>query len=188
MPYITKADVATFLNITLTANGEALVDSLIPAVEAYAKDYCNRTWNNGSIDIVETFDGFADTFFPKNAPIDAITGVTVNGQAIDTAYLYNYGTHIKLGAYATMLDYSYRPFGYRSVVITYRANSPLPADLKQALIQWAADIFKSSEDAGKTLTQVHVGTVRAYFTAQDGIPKFVEMVLNKYRAIPIYAL
>lgn len=177
MNYIANTDVETFLNITLSADGEAAVDALIPPVEAFAESYCGRKWNRGSANVSETFDGGTDTFFPAHTPIDSVVSVNDDGDALDAGDIYNYGTHIKL-AYRTTRN-------PRSVVITYKSDNPIPADLKHALVRWVADIFKSSEDAGKTAKRATVGPMTVEFLAQDGIPKYVEMVLNRYRAVPI---
>lgn len=91
MAYIARSDVETFLNITLIANGQALVDALIATIDAYVDRECNRTWTKGVNDnITETFDGGTDTFFPIN-PVVSIQSFTVGGTAYDTANTYNYG-------------------------------------------------------------------------------------------------
>jgi hypothetical protein len=74
----------------------------------------------------------------------------------------------------------------RTVVIVYRTSAnAIPGDLKHALIRWVADIFKSQDDAGKTTARWSEGPVSVDYLVQDGIPKFVEMVLNTYRLQPI---
>lgn len=172
MAYITNADIATYLNITLSANGETLVDSLIPAVEAFAESYCNRKFSVSGAQ-TETFDGGVDIFFPQATPVGSITSVTVDGTALTAGDSYNYGSYIRLGSPASS--------GYRNVVVVYTSAATPPADLKQALIQWIAQMFKESEDAGKTAKRVAFGSVSMDFLAQDGMPKFVELVLNRYR-------
>jgi hypothetical protein len=177
MAYLTNADVALLLNVTLNSDGEALIDAIIPAVEDYAKSYCGRQWNRGTGNITETFDGGNGYLFPSSTPIDEIVSITEDGSAIDAGDIYNYGTHIRL---------AYIPSpGLRRIVVTYKSNNPLPNDLKHALIRWTADIFKAAEDAGKTVKSIGVGPLKVDFLAQDGIPSYVEMVLNRYRLQPI---
>ena len=176
--YIANTDIAKYLNITLTTNGQALVDSLIAAIDAYIDRECNRTWtNSNTTNIVETFDGGTDTFFPKYH-VKTITSITESGSTLDPSHYFNYGSYIKLDEAAADLP--------QAVVITYKTDdNGLPADLKQAEIQWVADMFKSANDAGKVASRVSMGPISVDFLAQDGIPKFVEMVVNKYRLQPV---
>lgn len=179
MAYIVNTDVASYLNLTLTNPGQTLVNSLIAAVDKYIDEYCNRTWTNGSTtNIVETFDGDTDVFFVKNPPVASIISITEDGSIVDLTKVYNYSSYIKLNYKAVN-----KP---RTVVITYRTSSnATPADLKQAEIQWVADMFKASSDAGKVTDRVAMGPVNVDYVVQDGIPKFVQDVLNRYRLIPV---
>jgi hypothetical protein len=177
MPYIANADIAAFLNVTLTTEEESQLAAIIPALEAYAESYCNRRWNRGSADVIETFDGGTSAFFPRHVPIDSITSVTNDGDAVDAEDIYNYGTHIQLAYTPARLP--------RSIVVTYRANVPLPADLKHALIQWAAQLLKSAPEAGKAIKSFTVGPVSVEYLTAAGAPTFVETVLNRYRLQPV---
>lgn len=174
--YITNSDVAKFLNISLTVSGQSLVDDLIAAVEKYAEDYCNRKWSVAG-EQTELYDGNVDTFLVKYPPITSISSIKVNGDALiaNTDY-FNYSTYIKLKGKAIDLP--------QTVEIKYTSGVSLPADLKHALVRWTAEIFKSQEDAGKTISRYSIGSISVDFLNQDGIPKFVEMVLNKYRLLP----
>lgn len=176
--YIANTDIAKYLNITLTTNGQALVDSLIAAVDAYIDSQCNRTFTKASnTNIVETFDGGTDTFFTKNH-VASIISITNSGSTVNSGDIYNYGSYIKLAYLATD-----KP---QTVVITYRTDdNGLPADLKQAEIQWVADMFKSANDAGKVTSRVSMGPISVDFLVQDGVPKFVEMIINRYRLQPV---
>lgn len=177
MSYIVNADIGKFLNITLTPDGQTLADSLIAAVDAFIDSQCNRTWtiNNGT-NIVETFDGGYDTFFPKQH-VKTIVSITENGATIDPGNYFNYGYYIRFKY--TTVDIP------QTVIITYKTDdNALPVDLKQAEIQWIADMFKSSNDAGKVTSRVSMGPISVDFLAQDGIPKFVQMIINKYRLQP----
>ena len=177
MAHIVKADVAKFLNITLNPTGEALVDSIIPAVEAAAESYCNRKWGVTGPQ-TETFDGGSGIYFPRYTPIDSITSITIDDTALTAADYFTYTDYIRLDSLAAS--------GYRNVTIVYSPNAPLPADVKQALIQWTAEIFKNAEDAGKVTRRASVaGSLEVDFLVQDGMPKFVEDVLNSYRLMPV---
>jgi len=172
MSYITYTDIETFLNLTLSASGQSLVNAIIPAVETFAENYCNRKWNISG-NLTEYFDGGVDIFFPAYPPIAAIVSVEVDGSSYNLADVFNYKSYIKLESKA--------PLSNRNVKIVYTSAAILPDDVKHALVRWTSEIFKSSDDAGKTTQRVNVGSVNVEFLTQDGIPKYVELVLNKYR-------
>jgi hypothetical protein len=179
MPYIAKTDIETFLNITLATNGETLVTALITALDAFADSYCNRTWTNTSnTEITELHDGGTDTFFPANPPIASITSVKVDGVLYDSSSIYNYGSYVLL---STKVNY-----GYQNIEIKYKTSATaIPADLKHALVQWVSQIFKSQSDAGKVVSKVSTGPVNIEYLTKDGIPQFVQIMLDKYRLTPV---
>lgn len=176
MPYFARTDVETFLNITLNPTGQATVDALIPAVSAYADSYCNRTWSVDS-PITETFDGGSPVLFVGTPPIDEITSITVDGVTLLDADYYQFPGYIRLDTIPT--------HAYRNIVVTYTSGATLPADLKHALIRWTGEILKASEDAGKTAKRVQFGPSEVEFLVQDGIPRFVQDVLKRYRLSPV---
>lgn len=180
MAYLTKDDVTAFLNITgLSVGAQSSLTAIIEAIEAFTDSYCNRTWNTrdgiqNPIVFTEVFDGNTGVFFPKNPPIKDIVTVTIDGDTLSLDDAYNYGSLIRLSSLASA--------GRQIVSITYTSNATLPADVKHALVRWAGEIFKSAEDAGKTTKRVQWGNqVDVEFLTQDGIPTFVQMVLDRYR-------
>jgi hypothetical protein len=126
MANTTSADVAAYLGETLTGPLLAQVDALTPVVEAAVNSYCNRKWGV-SASQTETFDCGRQIYFPSNSLITAVTSITVDEQTLSSDEYLVYPGYVHLDAPAAR--------GYRTVVITYTANVPLPAEVKQALIQ-----------------------------------------------------
>jgi hypothetical protein len=181
MAYLAYTDLETFLNITLASGGQSLANAIIAGISAYADRYCNRTWASSSnTEITETFDGGTDAFFVKNPPIASVVSVTEDGDELsaeDEDY-FVYDTYVKFPVKALS--------GSQNVVIKYKTTATaIPADLKHALVQWASQIFKSQSDGGKVATRVSTGPVAVDFIAKDGVPQFVQMVLDAYRLIPV---
>lgn len=174
---ILKSDVENYLNITLNSNGQSLVDSLIPAVCEYIETRCNRSWGNGSGDIVETFDGGDYTFYPKAVPVDTITKIEVDGEELEATSYYNYGAYIQLSGRAINIP--------QAVKITFKTKATTPpASVKQAAIQWVADMFKAAPDAGNKASRVSTGPVSVDFLMEE-IPAYVEKVIKLYRLSPV---
>jgi hypothetical protein len=179
MAYVARSDIETFLNITLNTNGQNTVDAIIPAIEAFVDDYTNRTWTKASGDnIIETYDGGQTLYLPKITPIASVQSIVIDGTTLSTDDYYVYEDYIRLAEKASS--------GYRNVVITYRtsANSA-PADLKHSIVRWVSEIFKSQDSGGKTVSRVTMGPMTIDYLTKDGIPAYVEKVLNKYRIINI---
>lgn len=177
MAYVETTDIETFLNITLEPNGETLVEALIEAVSEYVDNYCGRTWSHDEDDeIEETFDGDSSMLVPTAVPVAEVLSITDNGSEISSENIYNFGTYVKVDV--ILSGY------YRSVVMTYKtAATSIPKDLKHALVQWVAQIFKAQSDAGKVASRISTGSVSVDYATRDGIPKFVEDIMRKYRLV-----
>lgn len=180
--YIQYSDIASYLNIDLASHpeGQALVTSLINAVCPFVDSYCNRTWTiNNATQITEVFDGGTDTFFVKTPPIASIVSLSINGNVQSSDFYYNYGSYVKLFDKAESENQNV------TIVYTTSANT-IPADLKQVLIQWVAQMFKESDDAGKQTTRYMEGPEQVYFKQESDIPDFVLRVLDLYRLTPAF--
>ncbi len=178
MSYIIFTDVQNFLEVTLTAPEQTVVNGLIAAFEAYIDDFCNRTWTkSSSTDITEKLDGGTDTFIPQHAPVASVQSVTIDGSLYDLSNVFNYGSYIKLATTPTQ--------DFQNVVIVYRtAANTIPADLKHAIVRWVAEIFKTHKEAGKSLSRLSVGSISMEYTNQESMPSYVKEVINKYRLQP----
>lgn len=195
MNYITKAELEAYSGITLTDNGVALFNLLLPSMQEMIDNYCERSWNFSN-PVIETFDAIqggaspypTDTFFVKYPSVTAINSITIGGQVWDLTYAYNYKTHIKLSINPQPI-LLVNPLGFQSVVISYNSDSAgaLPSPVKLALIEWVARKMQTATDAGKEAAQVQTGTVSVRYKEDKvgGIPDFVRVVLDSYRLMPI---
>lgn len=172
MPYIASTDIQDFLGIDLQTTGLTQVAALIPAIEGFMERACNRKWVAAN-PITETFDGGTDTFFPKVLPISTVLSISDNGDAVDAATIFVYGSYIKTSYRLTNLR--------RAVTIVYTSSVSLPADVKHAMVRWVAQIYKEAKDAGKPVSRVNMGPMAVEFLTKDGIPKFVEEVIARHR-------
>jgi hypothetical protein len=77
-------------------------------------------------------------------PINSVTSVSVDGTAIDSSYISN-------GKQYVAIDYKTTE-GIRNVSIVYTSSASLPSDLKMALIQWAGEMFKAKDEAGREVS------------------------------------
>lgn len=197
MAYIVNDDVGNYLNITLDSNGQAMVDTLITNLQKTVDNYCNRTWSNTG-PITEYFDAIGengatrDTFFVSQPQVDSVVSITIAGQTVDAQYINNYGSYIKIWVFPglTYLFPLYNP--RQAIEVVYNTKSTtVPDDVKQALIQWVAQEFLKSPDAGRSTYLVQTGQVKVQYEASrvsnqdNAMPDFVKMVLDNYRLQPI---
>lgn len=212
MPYIAQIDLEQYSNETLTGNGIAQFNLLLPLMQAMVDQYLNRTFTFTN-PVTEYFDAFSkstppaiqDTFFPqypisktpfnvafpRAGGINSITFGEVNGAGgtlLDLTYAYNYGTSVKIWSWSTMIS-MFNPFGLQAVKIIYNSDDAgnVPPPVKLALIVWMARMIDTSPDSSKEAVLVQTDTVQARF-AQDkigGMPDFVCAALNPYRYIAI---
>lgn len=194
--YVAQSDIEAYLGISLTDNGVSLFNLLQPSLQQAVDTYCNRTWNFSN-PITDKFDAVQDTTIPSisyifiasQPPIlDGTYSVTVSDTLLDSQYVYNYGTYVKLWIRPQTIAMT-NPLGYLSVVLSYNSGSQqaVPADVKLALVQWMARMIQTAPDAGRDLVKTQFSNVQTQFVLEKNtdMPDFVKAVLDKYRLEPI---
>jgi hypothetical protein len=189
---ILKADVATYLNITLTAPQITILDNqILPSISQYVRSYCNRSFDTASADFTELFDGGFSSFFVKEIPITSIDTIKVDTDPISSDDYVNKISFVQL---------KFTPVkGFNNVSIKYKSGQSLPKDLKFALIQWASELLgESGDDTGISssdeIKRFTAGSVSIEYRDDPGetstlaggvfVPGYVFDVINRYRIDP----
>lgn len=178
MSYIAYTDLQTFLEVTLTTAEQNAMTPVISALDAIVDAYIGRSFVAGPI--TEYFDGNTHMFVLSKGPATAISSIEIDDEAIESDDIHNYGNYVKL-------DYRATP-GHQNVKIVYTVSGTVPADIKHALVRWAAEIYKNHKDGGKSPSRVSIGPLSADFTQSadaSKIPDFVRMVLDNYKLISV---
>jgi hypothetical protein len=185
--YIEQADVENYLGSSLSDSNQKTFDLLLPLLQDTIDSYCNRSWNFTN-PVVETYDGNIDTFYAKYPKITAINSVTVGGSAWALTDAYNYGTHVKLGAFPNTALLS-NPYGLQAVVISYNSDAAQtpPKAIKAAFVEWMASKLQTAPQGGRDVTRVQTGSVSVSYADNktNEMPDFVKMVLNRFRLPPV---
>ncbi len=189
---ITKADIAAYYNLTLTAPQETLLDDyILPAIQTFIEKYCNRVFDTASF--IESFEGGVSSFFVKNPPIISVTSVKEDTETLPADDYRVFNTYVKL--------YS-KPANHQTVIeIDYEGGfATFPADLAQALIKWAYDEMKFAETGTtnvKDIKRFTAGSVTVEYESETSItkesesqmtlhlPDYVTAILRLYRLQPI---
>jgi hypothetical protein len=186
-----KADVASYMGITLTSDQGTLLDNqIIPSISQYARNFCNRTFD-ATGDITELFDGGFNTFFVREIPISQIKEVKVDGSILGSDEYYNYHHYVKIDDAPL--------FGFQNVSIKYTTSNTVPKDLKESLIRWGSQSLESSglgsgsvsEEELKRFTAGSVSvefkddqTEQSVFANGIYIPSYAYDALIRYRLEP----
>lgn len=186
------ADVKTYLGITNT-NQDAVITSLITNASAMIESYCNRVF--ASANYAETRNGTGGyRMYAANAPITAVSAVTVDGISIPAAPApsgnglgYGFVFDSDLIYIRPGVPYSGQPTafnkGIQNVTLAYTAGfTTIPSDVNQACVELVADkLAKQSRIDKKSETLGQQQTVS--FDLSD-MPPRVKTALAQWRRWP----
>jgi hypothetical protein len=198
MAVITTAQFKTYASITVTT-WDTLLGVLIPAAQADAERFCNRSFDTATY--TELHDGDnAGRFVLKNAPITSITSVkyvAVDGtKTALPSTLYGYVSEtgelslVPLGvrkstSYDSMgapyaSSWSNGPAFVRGVqnyeVIYVGGYSSMPADLQLAMYQYVDELFAPIKNGAAIDTSLASETIGDYsYTRKSGSEQLASM-------------
>lgn len=155
------SDVKTYLGIAASTS-DTVLSALIPNVSALIENFCNRVFAQAAYTETRSGNG-GNRLFLRNAPVTAVSSVTVDGLAINQAlngtssgYLFDDTTIYIRGCQVFTR-------GVLNVAVAYTAGfATTPADVNQACVEWVADKYgkrnrqdKKSETLGTQQTQAY---------------------------------
>lgn len=179
---ITKAEYKAYAGISST-NFDSEIDSLIPKVSAYVKNYCRRTFNDYFDDPkVERFSGGVAGFILSETPVVEVQSVEVS---------LDYGkTFTKLTQYAEWYQDSYfvmatnpagwtrYPNGYK---VTYTCGfEALPEDLKLAVMDLIS-FYRQNDGAIHSPKAPGTNSVQIDYATNVGLPAHIRRILDLYK-------
>ncbi len=170
---------------------DAALEALIDAVSEAAEQHTGRVL--AETDYTWRLDGNGlDELLVPEWPLNSVTTLTVNGETIPARASLTSSGYVPTAYNIKLVGYLFYE-GIQNVSIAAKAGySTVPADLKQAAIEWAAWKLKESSVAtvGKGelgMTSVVLpagGGTKSYWTSQGGgVPPQVKAVLDQYRRL-----
>lgn len=188
MALITTEEVVNLGNIN-DASAEAVIDLLIPGVQARAERHCMRKFDLATY--TETHDAHEGQrlFYVKNPPLVAITTLTHNEplspQVINqTNNVRQEADYLQRGEVRLHNGEGVYYAGPGSIKIIYTggwSTSTCPGDLKVALIQQVLYELNHSERIG--LQGLRGDGAAAEYDERDGFAAQVADVLDSYRLV-----
>jgi hypothetical protein len=169
------------INYTVTSPDDALLARLISALSAaVVKELPGVALASGNVN--ETRDGHGGSrLMLRQAPVTGVSSITVDGTAIPAATGPLVSGFVFDGLSITLRGYAFT-LGVQNVELSYTAGyAAVPADLAQAVIEWAALRYKEREHIGQTSKALGDGQTVAYWVKD--MPEFVRRMLDNYRRV-----
>lgn len=170
------ADVKTYLGLTTTAT-DPVLQSLITGASAWIESFCSRVFAQATYTEIRNGNG-GNRLFLANAPVSAVSSVTVDGQAIpaasdaqSTGYVYDGGT-VYLRGYVFCR-------GVQNVTASYTAGfATVPADVAQACVELVAAKYAKRDRIDKQSETL--GTQQTISYSMADMPAQVKAALLPY--------
>lgn len=141
MALVTVTEAKTHLNIAVTSF-DAELGNFVDVASYLVEGYADRVFELTTAS--QLFDGGADTFVLRTSPLTAVTGVTVDGVALDSD---NYAADIQNGIVRTATEAAE---GTANVSIAYTAGSAtIPAIVKHATLETVRHLWETQRGAGR---------------------------------------
>jgi len=174
----TLANVKEWLQITGTAQ-DALLTRMIAAHSDAVATFLNR--DLGMQNYTHTFDGNGalKIVFPEY-PVTAVGSVQVNGVAILPRLTYGQPGYVFTASSLSLVGRRFT-HGSQNVTVSYTAGfAVIPPSIRQAVIDWIADRYKSQDRIGITSKSL-AGEAISY--SQMALPERVEKILKQYSKV-----
>jgi hypothetical protein len=181
---VSKADLTSYLRVSPTGAEDALLGTIAASVNDYFLNECGRIIESASV--TEIRDGNSKTQMKlRESPVTAVTSLTVDGQAIPArasvtgaGYVFTSSGLVKLVGYS-LTD------GVQNVVIVYTAGfATVPNDIKQALQETGAFIYRNRERLGEISKNIEGAVVQ--YVRDESLPMFRKIVEN-YKKVSLVA-
>lgn len=177
----TVAELAPYLGATLTQEADVL-QMLITAASLFVISCIG--YDPHLLSYVETRNGYDTTSMPtKVRPIIAVTSVTIDDVAIPARPSTQGNGFINGDTLVYLSGYMFTR-GFKNVVLAYSAGyASIPEDLKQVVIELAANKFKRRARIG--MTSVATGRETTSYNKEDLSPE-AKVTLQSYERVGIF--
>lgn len=180
---VTKQEYKAYASLT-NPNHDAEIDSLIPKVSAFVKNYCKRTFNDYVDEVkVEYFTGPSAEFILAETPVV---------QILSFEYSSDYGQN-----YTPLTEFvdwvqdgdeivSVNSTGFARQLRGYRVSylagyEVLPDDLKLAVFDLLT-YYRRNDAAVHSSKAPSTGAVQIEYISSTGLPAHIRRILDLYRA------
>ena len=179
---ISKTDIASYTGKTYSAAQQTELDRLCQAVQTAFETETSRFFSEAAAtEITEYLNGPLTKLSPKYFPISEVVSLQEKNDW-DASYVdYDYNYAIVDNGDAIQVEGT---VGYatipNSIKLVYKA-SEIPADVKQAFIEWVLLIWNARFNSGKQTSSEQKGTQTETYYSIDNLPANIKSVLMRYK-------
>ncbi len=174
----TLKETKIWLGIDVTDNSDDdVINAILAPADKWIKEYCQRDFELTSY-TSELYDGQGhQNLFLKHYPVIEVTGLEIDGEAIDLDDLITYEN-------GTLYYAAGFPGGHQNISVTYSAGyATLPEDLKLATNMLVKMIYDRRDQEVFGVEQYSLGYVRSVLTEE--MPHEVREILSRYTKIEV---
>lgn len=179
---ISKTDIAAYTGKTYSTAHQTELDRLCQAVQTAFENETGRFFaEEATTEITEYLNGPLTRISPKYFPISAIVSLQEkndwDASYVDYEYEYALTDDNKVIQVQGSVGYATIP---NSIKLVYKA-AQIPADVKQAFIEWVLLIWNARFNSGKQTSQEQKGTQTETYYSIDNLPANIKSVLMRYK-------
>lgn len=184
MALLLPSDIETQLNKDLSSNGQALAAVILPAVQKWAEKRCGY-----SFEVAARTEYYSDggNWFPLHtfAPITVAPTATSYNTTTEAHEAVTQTVRLLNAGAAFIQNFDALPYP-DGIAITYTSgwtSGTFPTDLKQALIELAAQKMIDSETPGQKLKSLTSGQYKEEYDSitTSQVPANILEVVDRYR-------
>lgn len=178
---ISKTDIANYTGKTYSTAHQTELDRICGAVQSAFEQETGRFFvEDADTEITQYFNGPLTLLKPKYIPVTEVVTLKEKNDW-EGSYVTFDGYHdIDPDGFVALsgsIGYSSIP---NSIQLVYK-GSAIPADVKQAFIEWVLLIWNARFKSGKIASQEQKGTQSETFYSIDNLPVNIKSVLMRYK-------
>lgn len=178
---VTKAEYKVYAGINST-NSDAIIDTLIPKVSQFVKNYCRRTfvdWVDQAL--VEVHKGGGPFLMPLETPLIDVQDISFSSDYGQTyTSLVEFTDWVQDGDLIYPVSVSSFPAIIRGYQITYTAGyDDVPDDLRLAVMDLIT-YYKSNDGAVNALKHVNTTSMQIEYITDTALPSHIKRIIDYY--------
>lgn len=193
---LTHADIAAFLQRTLTTQEQAIATGLIASLEVFIAKRCNRNFllvaGSPLSDVVytEVHDAGSFSIDLRNGPVKEVTKIELDGvvKYMLGSSSNSWSENVDFSVYEDHIEFDTLPISTknnrRALKVYYTIDEFYGDDVKHAVKLWASQLLSSSTEGGRTITSVSHAGYSVNFSDEQ-VPEYVKQIINAYQNISI---
>lgn len=177
MSLITHEAISLYNGKVYTEAQQAELDRICEAVENQFKLFTNgrRFSEDAPTEHTEFISREnVDRIYPTIKPVSIVSVSYLSDFGAETYTVIDAADYMLRGEF---IKFAYNLNGYYKVIYT---GETIPADVKQALIEWVMLIYGAKGKDGKQTSSEAKGTAQNNYMIKDSLPVFIKQVIDNY--------